>query len=240
MLKTLCKMYSELILVEADPARISGSWVWTGRERNAYLPRESKYAVDTRSPVVLVADHLYARLNCADKTCEKTHTLMDSLRGCYYSRGSSPCAHIGEELDTIVETWGVEPGKLLSAAIAAIEADITAFGREEVRRRIDGERECVQEFLRKAGADGEADKLGGTAYVPVAALLESVRAGEEAIDESFGPDLDERIKVAKAQLAELECQRDKRDTLKEMGKRVREDILPWNAASGVFKRAKTA
>ena len=41
-------------------------------------------------------------------------------------------------------------------------------------------------------------------------------------------------------LAELEGQREKRDTLKEMGKRVREDILPWNAASGVFKRAKTA
>ena len=260
MLYVLSKVYSELLAVKADPTKISRSWAYTGRERNAWLPRDSKYSsvrfersvqsgvvvVEAKSktvradtPVVLLADRLYAKLHYVDETCEKTRALMNSLHGCHYSRGSSPCAHIGEELDQIVRAWGLQPDRLLAAAITAIETDIATLGYGKVHRRIEDERECVQEFLRKAGAGGEADKLGDTPFASAAVLRESVRAGEKAIDQSFGPDLDERIKVVKAQLAQLECLRDERDMLKGMGKRVRDDVTVWIPTEGLFKRAKS-
>jgi hypothetical protein len=261
MLYKLSKVYSDLLAVKADHSKISTSWSWRGREQNAFLCRECKFktwrvercvqedgrvvvtsrvgAVTDMFPVVLLADHLYANLSFVDGQCGKTRDVMDSLKGCYKSRGSTRCTHVGGELDEIVKKWGVQPGKLLTAAITAIETDIAALGYGVFSRCIETEKGCVERFLRLASAGGEADKLDGTTFASAALMRKSVRAGVETVERFFGSELDARIDAAKAEVAKLERLREERDSLRSMGKRTYADLGPWIAAEGVLKRAKS-
>lgn len=232
MLIVLSEVYHTLLKLKADPENprnMPYAWSRGRRQQHSHWPRESKYeGFDEFTPVVQLCDYLRYGLRYVGETCTASRALVTQLEPFF----AGECAHIGEELDAIADAWGVKAGKLLAAAIEAVETDIAELGQAVLDGHVADAKKDVRSFLSGVGAASDELEKGDAAVV-----LEHVLTGTAAV-ETLYPGLDQDIEMVEAKLAELMTRRHERDALKTAGKRLREHVAPLAAAEGVFKRAK--